>query len=376
MMDFDRRPILVFWETTRACLLACRHCRAEAQEEPLPGELTHAEGLALIDSLEGFGERPPVLIMTGGDVLMRADVFDLVGHTGSLGIPVGLSPSVTPRLTPEAIRAMWSHGVRSASVSLDGATASTHDGIRGVDGHFERTVEALDLMRDEGLSIQVNTTVIRDNVEELADVAVLLRQLGVPTWEVFFLVKVGRGVDVDELTPAENEDVCHLLFDASQYGLAVRTVEGPFFRRVAVWRRDLEPAVDPAERFGLSPLYSRLAGRLRERLGEPEPVSHAQTAGTRDGKGIVFVSHDGDVYPAGFMPLRLGNVKERSVVDIYRDDPTLRAIRAARFTGRCGECEFRDVCGGSRARAWATFGDPLAEDSACIYQPARADARS
>jgi radical SAM protein with 4Fe4S-binding SPASM domain len=213
---------------------------------------------------------------------------------------------------------------------------------------------------------------MRDNVEQLADIAALLKEVGVPIWEVFFLIKVGRGMDVHELTSWENEDVSQFLFDASRYNLLVRTVEGPFFRRVAAWRKEIAADVDPATHFGLSPLYTRLVERLGERLGEPGPVAHAQTAGTRDGKGIIFVGYDGDVYPAGFMPMKLGNVRERSIVDLYRDDPTLIAIRNAEFTGRCGACEFRDLCGGSRARAFASYGDPFAEDPACAYEPAGA----
>jgi radical SAM protein len=339
-MDFNQRPILVFWETTRACLLACQHCRAEAIDKPLPGELSPEEGLAFIDSLKGFGQRPPVLIMTGGDVLMRPDAFDLATYARSLDIPVGLSPSVTPLVTPEALHKMHEIGVKSVSISLDGATATTHEGIRGIPGHFAKTLEAMDTMVREGFTIQINTTVMRDNVEELADIAILMKQIGVPIWEVFFLIKVGRGEDVHELTPQENEDVSHFLFDASRYGLLVRTVEGPFFRRVTAWRKELPPDVDPAKHFGLSPLHGRLTDRLRDAMGEPSAVAHAQTAGTRDGKGIIFVGYNGDVYPAGFMPLKLGNIRETSLVDIYRDHDLLKAIAtsgicvAARGRGR------------------------------------------
>jgi radical SAM protein len=368
-MDFDAAPILVFWETTRACLLACRHCRAEAVERPLPGQLSTEEGLAFIRDLTRFGPRPPVLILTGGDALMRPDLFDLAGYARSLGIPIGLAPSVTPLLTPTVLEQLKRLEVKSVSISLDGATAPTHEGIRRVPGHFEQTLAALDLLVREGFAVQVNTAVMRDNVEELADAAALLRSLGVGVWEVFFLVKVGRGIGVEELTPEDNEDVAHFLFEASRYGLTVRTVEAPFFRRVVAWRTEAGTEVDAAEAFSLGPLYRRLAARLRERLGEPEGAARAQSAGTRDGKGIVFVAHDGDVYPAGFLPLPLGNVRERSVVDIYRNHPLLRAIREARFAGRCGICEHRDLCGGSRARAFAASGDPLGQDPACPYVP-------
>jgi radical SAM protein len=364
-IDFAQRPMLVFWETTRACALACRHCRASATLQALPGELTHAEGLGLIDQVAGFGRPYPILVLTGGDCLLRDDLFDLVRHATSLGIPTALSPSVTDSLTPAAIERIAASGVRAVSISLDGATAATHEGVRGIPGLFEPTVRALRELVAAGLTVQVNTTVMRSTVEELADVAAILHDVGAHIWEVFFLVQVGRGVEQEELTPAENDEVCHLLFDASHHGFVVRTVEAPFFRRVVAQRRDGGPVPDGA-------LYRRLSARLKHLLGEPDPDRRpsAHTAATRDGKGIVFVAHDGDVYPAGFLPLTLGNVRERGLAEIYRDDPQLQAIRATRFSGRCGVCEYADLCGGSRARAFAATGDVLAEDPACCYQPA------
>lgn len=372
-MDFDSRPILVFWETTRACELACRHCRAKAMPEALPGQLGTAEGLEFISSLTGFGTPRPVLILTGGDPFMRADLFDLVTHARSLGIPVGLAPSVTPRLTEDAMSRMRELGVHAVSLSLDGAMAATHEGIRGIPGHFAKTVEALRMLVRLGFTVQVNTTVMRDNAEELADVAALLADIGVNVWEVFFLVHVGRGTAVSELTPAECEDVSHFLVDASTHGFVVRTVEAPFFRRVVAERRQAgstASGVDSVARaFALGPLYRQLASRLHDRLGVQHGRPKAHTARTRDGKGIVFVAHDGEVFPAGFLPIGLGNVREASVVDLYRSDPLLRQIRAADFSGRCGACDFRDLCGGSRSRAFAASGDSLGEDPACPYVP-------
>lgn len=368
-MDLGSRPVLVFWEVTRACSLACRHCRAEAIRRPRPGQLSTKEGLRLIRDLRGFGERPPVLILTGGDPLMRPDLFALVDSARSHGIPVGLAPSVTPLLTEEAMGRLKKLGVKSVSISLDGARRDTHEGIRGVPGHFGQTLTALDLLVREGFTVQVNTTVMRDNVEELADAAAFLHYLGVQIWEVFFLVRTGRGAGVEEISPAEHEDVCHFLYDASGHGFVVRTVEAPFFRRVVAWRRRAQRNGDPAERFAAGPLYRRLTDRLRELLGPPSAPPRAQSLGTRDGKGIIFVAHDGDVYPAGFLPIPLGNVRLRSLVDIYRSDPLLRALRSSVFGGRCGVCEFADVCGGSRARAYAATGDPLGEDPACPYVP-------
>lgn len=369
-VNFDVAPILVFWETTKACHLACRHCRADAIAEPLPGQLTPEEGMRLVVDLARFAPRRPVLIFTGGDPFMRPDLFDLAAQARRSGLPIGFAPSVTPLLTRETAARMREVGAKTVSISLDGARAETHEGIRGVADHLGRTEEAVRMLIEEGHTVQVNTTVMRRNVDELAHVAALVSGWGAHIWEVFFLIRVGRGSELDELTPTENEDVVHFLFDASRHGFIVRTVEAPFFRRVVAWRKECEPGANASDRFGLGPLYGRLAGELRERLGPPVASPRAQSVGTRDGKGILFISHDGTVFPSGFLPRPLGNVRADDVVEVYRTNPLLRAIRGATFSGRCGVCEFADACGGSRARAFATSGDPLGEDPACAYTPA------
>lgn len=367
-LDFSVRPMLVFWETTRACALACRHCRASATLQGLPGELSTAEGRALIDQVAGFGRPYPILVLTGGDCLARTDLFELVGHATSYGIPVALSPSVTPALTAETIARIASSGVRAVSISLDGATSVTHDGIRGVEGHLAKTLDAIRAFVAAGLTVQVNTAVMQSNVDELADVAALIAHAGASIWEVFFLVHVGRGVENGALSAEDHEQVCHFLYDASHHGMVVRTVEAPFFRRVVVERRAGQPPPQTA-------LYARLLGRLVALLGPGSGRSSAHTASTRDGKGIVFVAHDGEVFPAGFLPLSLGNLRDSPLRDIYCDHDLLTDIRAARFTGRCGDCQYADLCGGSRARAYAATGDALAEDPACPYVPEAAGQR-
>lgn len=351
MIDFEQRPILVFWETTRACLLACAHCRADAISEPLPGELTTAEGERLIDSLAGFGRPSPVLVLTGGDVLMRDGLLQLVQRARARGVPVAIAPSVTPRLQPAALDELRAAGVKVASISLDGATPATHDALRGIPGHFAQTLDAIALLRSHGFTVQVNTVVRPETVGELPDIAALVAGSTAAIWEVFFLVRTGRGAELPELTPRENDEVCRFLLDASRYGFIVRTVEAPFFRRVVA---------DPGPPGALS-------ARLVELLGPPTGPPRAQTKGTRDGKGIVFVAHNGDVYPSGFLPVAVGNVRTRSIVDLYRGSPLLRDIRAARFSGRCGTCSYADLCGGSRARAYAASGDPLGEDPGCAH---------
>lgn len=359
-IDLDQRPILVFWESTRACGLACRHCRAEAQFTPVPGELSTEEAEALIDSLAGFGSPPPVLVVTGGDALMRRDLDSLITRARQAGVHVAIAPSVTPLLTDERLAEIRALGVKVASLSIDGATPAIHDVMRGVPDHLAASVDAIRRMRAHDFVVQINTTVTPTTVFDLPAVAELLVRNDASIWEVFFLVNVGRGSALAELNPDEHEDVCQFLYDASMYGFIVRTVEGPMFRRIVRWRQQGHDGPKGA-------LYARLRSELEERLGPPHSESRAQARGTRDGRGIVFVSSTGEVTPAGFLPLVLGNVRERSLVDIYRNDPVMQRLRAADFEGPCGRCDHRELCGGSRSRAYAATGNPFASDPACAY---------
>ena len=369
VIDYEQRPMLVFWEVTRACQLACHHCRASATAQALPGELSGKEGRDLIDQVAGFGRPFPILVLTGGDCLLRNDIFELVDYAVAKGIPVAMSPSVTPMLTPDAIQKMVASGVKAVSLSLDGSSSETHDGIRGIPGHFDQTIPAIRALVAAGLTVQINTTVMSRNIHELAQIAAIVSETGANIWEVFFLVHVGRGESTDSITPTEHEEVCHFLVDASHYGFTIRTVEAPFFRRIVVERRE-QPDRKPN-----SGRYLVLSSKLRDLLGKGDERSSAHTAATRDGKGIIFVAHDGQVYPAGFLPMHLGSIRDLPLAQIYRENEVLLSIRSMNFGGKCGVCEFADLCGGSRARAFATSGDPLAQDPACAYIPiSRSDA--
>lgn len=336
----------------------------------MPGEMSTEEGIKFLHDCAEFGSPSPILVLTGGDPLARPDFFTLLEEGHKIGLKMALAPAVSSSLAGKNLDRIKELGINAISISLDGAGPKTHEGIRQVPGHFQQTIDKLGELVQRGFMVQVNTTVMRRNAEELGDIAVLLKRLGVHVWEVFFLVHVGRGTAVEELPAKECEDVSHFLFDSARYGFVVRTVEGPFFRRVVTWRAEAGPDIDPVEKFGLGPLYTRLSQKLVTELGAPTLNPKATSAGTRDGNGILFVAHDGGVCPAGFLPLPLGNVREKSVVEIYREHPTLQAIRRAEFTGRCGACEFREICGGSRSRAYAAFEDALAEDPACAYAPA------
>ncbi|MEO2151501.1 MAG: TIGR04053 family radical SAM/SPASM domain-containing protein [Thermococcus sp.] len=365
---YDKKPVLVFWETTKACQLKCKHCRAEAILKALPGELTTEEGKRLIESLTDFGRPYPILILTGGDPLMRDDIFKLIEYAIEKGIRVGLAPAVTPLLTEETIERIAESGVKAVSISLDSPFPEVHDAIRGIEGTWERTVWAIKEFLKHGLAVQVNTVVMRETVGGLPEMVKLLKDLGVEIWEVFYLVPTGRGNFESDLRPEEWEDVTHFLYEASKH-LLVRTTEGPMFRRVAIMRKALEEkGLDPDEVLKPGELYFRLKKRLVELLGEGGEA-RAQTMGTRDGKGIVFIAYNGNVYPSGFLPFSVGNVREKSLVEIYREGELMKKLRSAEFEGRCGKCEFKEICGGSRARAYAYHLNPLAEDPACPYEP-------
>ncbi|MEL9990200.1 MAG: TIGR04053 family radical SAM/SPASM domain-containing protein [Thermoproteus sp.] len=358
--EFDRRPLLVFWETTRACPLACRHCRADAILKPLPGELSTWEAKAFLEQVAEFGEPPPELIVTGGDPLMRLDLMELLDYAKELGVPASLAPAVSKNLF-EALPELRGR-IKSASISLDGLK-EVHEELREVPGVFDSTIEAIKALMGAGIKVQVNTVVWRKSFPQLPDVFKLIYDLGVRVWEVFFLIETGRAVRSLDISPQEYEDAVQFLVDASRYGVQIRTVEAPFYRRAKRQRAQ-----------GLSyssPAYDRLVARLKELMGEPQRPLDPSVVPTRDGYGIIFVAYDGTVYPSGFLPYPLGNVRKESIVRIYREHPLLLKMRRGEFGGRCGICEFKDICGGSRARAFAAFKDPLAEDPACIYIPKR-----
>jgi len=359
-VDFQERPVLVFWEMTRACPLTCVHCRASAISQALPGELTTEEGRAFLDRLLDFGRPFPTVILTGGDPLMRSDLFNLIDHARGLGLHVAVSPAVSERLSPSTLRRLHDLGVSAVSLSLDGGVPSTHERIRRSPGLFARTLQAIDAANEAGLKVQVNSTVMHGNVEEFPRLFSQIYDRGVRTWEVFFLIRTGRGVDLEELTPEESEDVCHFLYEASRYGAVVRAVEAPFLRRVLRERNSLVEA-----RRGL--LYGQLHRELEERMGPGTRAPSLSPHGTLDGDGILFVGYDGTVFPGGFLGYRLGNLREQSPIDLYRQNDVLRRIRARELHGPCGACTHRSVCGGSRARAYVATGDPLGSDPACGY---------
>lgn len=353
--DFGRAPMMFYYEVTQACDLVCKHCRASAQPEAHPEELSAEQSRALIDQVSTF-PKPPMLVLTGGDPLKRPDLFELVAHAASLGLHVALTPSATPLATRQAFERAKQAGVRALGISLDGADAPTHDAFRGWEGSFQRTMQMLADARAMELPVQVNTTITRRNVHQVDAMAELLESRGIAMWSVFFLVPVGRGVEETPIAPQQYEEVFARLWHHAQHRpFAVKTTEAPHYRRW-VLEQGGHPLAPERSRTDNSPQSPR---RL-----------HRAPLGVTDGKGVMFVGQTGDIYPAGFMPLCCGRFPEDSVVDVYQNHPVFRALREPDgFRGKCGMCEYRYVCGGSRARAFAVMGDPLESEPDCVYVP-------
>jgi len=336
-------PQRVYWEVTRACALACRHCRATATPCADPSELDHAAALNVLRDLACAIPKPH-LVLTGGDPLERADLFELIAAARELGLHVSVSPSATPRLTGEVIGRLKRAGVEALSLSIDGSNAEKHDGIRSVPGTFARTLVSAREARAVGLAFQVNTLVAAETLADLPMIETVVRQIGAARWSLFFLVTVGRGTVLAPIDAQAAEELFVWLAERAKVrpGPVITTTEAPCFRRVTA-------NVTHA------------------------PPGHGHAAGIRDGNGIMFIGHDGDVFPSGFLPVSSGNVKTESALTIYRDAPMFHVLRDADgFHGRCGRCEFRGVCGGSRARAWTATGDVLGEDPLCTYHPGQA----
>ncbi len=344
-IDTDRRPFVLVWELTQACELACKHCRAEAQPQRHPDELTTEEGKELLDEARAFGEGQ-LVVLSGGDPLYRDDTLDLIEYGVDRGLEMTLTPSGTTSLTPERVHDVAEAGLRRLALSIDGATPAAHDGFRQEDGSFRDTLAAARAARNAGLPLQINTTVCAETVEQLPAIRELVADLDAVLWSVFFLVPVGRGQVLDPVGPERADRVMEWLVDVQgDADFGIKTTEAPHYRRVAMQQR-------------------------RSATAQPDRDGVGRRTGITAGDGFAFVSHTGELYPSGFLPEPAGNVRDDSLVGRYRDSPLFENLRNPDLLGgKCGACEFRNVCGGSRSRAYATTGDPLASDPLCPYVP-------
>jgi radical SAM protein len=346
---FDDAPFLVIWEVTQACDLACLHCRASAIPRRHPGELSTEEGIQLLAEVRSFGK--PLMVFTGGDPLKRPDLFVLLWESVALGLRTTVTPSATPLLTRGAVHKFAASGVARMAISIDGIDPATHDGFRGVPGSFERSLDALRYARDLNLETQINTTVTRRNRQSLDRIAELVSQLGAKLWSVFFLIATGRASERDDLTAEEYEEVFALLYGMSESApFDIKTTEAQHYRRFVAQQRKKEGQTEN----NASPVASVIA----------------RQGGINDGKGLVFVSHTGEIFPSGFLPISAGNVRHDSLADTYRHSPLFQKLRLpADFAGKCGACDYRNLCGGSRSRTFALTGDPFGSDPRCSHVP-------
>ncbi len=354
-LTYPRAPRRVYWELTRACDLACEHCRAEAMPRRSSEELTTDEAERVLQDLAAAAPKPHV-IFTGGDPLKRPDLLDLVGHATDLGLAVALAPSATPALSADVVRSLKAAGVTAMSLSIDGPTAAQHDRVRGVLGCFGWTLAAAAHIRAAGIPLQVNTLLSAETLPYLDGIGDLVARLGAERWSLFALVPVGRATTLTPLTAAECELAFRwLVFRAPAWPFVVTTTEAPHYRRVLIqhWTRKWSAAGRDAAELRAHPLMRGF--------------------GIRDGNGVMFIAANGDVTPSGFLPIPAGNVRRTGPLAIYREAPLFRRLRApSKFHGRCGACGFRMICGGSRARAFAASGDVLGDDPLCAWDPAGA----
>jgi radical SAM protein len=353
-IDFNERPFIAIWEVTQACDLACVHCRASAQPDRHPMELSTADGKRLIDQIAAL--QVPVFVLTGGDPIKRPDLFELIGHARSAGVRVSLTPSATPLLTRDIVVRLKDAGLARLAVSMDGASAVTHDAFRGMSGSFARTLDTVRWANEVGLPVQINTTFSRRNISEIDTIVALIDSLNITLWSVFFLVPMGRGKLDDLLNADEFEQVFAKIYGLSKTAsFDIKTTEAQHYRRFMLQQRVVE----------------RKAG-VETRATQDKAADDLGRAprGLNDGKGFVFISHTGEVFPSGFLPMSAGNIRQHELSSLYCESALFQSLRdTSNLEGKCGQCEFKEICGGSRARAFALTGNPNAEEPCCSYIP-------
>jgi AdoMet-dependent heme synthase len=360
-IDFDQSPFLVIWETTQACDLACKHCRAEAQPEHHPDELSTAEAKKLMEDVRRFG--PIIFVFSGGDCMKRHDIVELVRHGAGLGLRMAITPATTPLATREKLQELKDAGLSRLAISLDGSNPGIHDEFRRVHGSFEHGLRILRTSQEIGLSTQVNTVVARHNLDDFEALIALMTEVGIVFWEVFFLIPMGRAKPEDVASAEQFEAVFHRLYELSKTApFDIKATAAPQYSRLVLQKKVAERRAGGATDNDV--LTDGVAFSLTDGIG--------RARGVNDGDGFLFVSHTGDIYPSGFLPVRAGNIREDDLVETYRHAPLFRALRdRSQLKGKCNVCEYRPVCGGSRARAYAVTGDYLEAEPFCAHIPAK-----
>ncbi|WP_291321875.1 heme b synthase [Desulfonatronospira sp.] len=350
--SFSKAPALrlVAWEVTRSCNLACRHCRAEAHLEPYPGELDTLQAKALIDTFPQVGN--PVVIFTGGEPLLRPDIFELVSYADSKGLRCVMAPNGT-LITLENAKEIKSAGIQRCSISIDGPTAGEHDDLRGVPGAFQQSMAGIEFLKSAGVEFQINTTVTKDNLDKFKDIFNLARDLGAAAWHIFMLVPTGRGADLQDqfISALQYEEVLNWFYDFRKTtDMHLKATCAPHYYRIMRQRAREENVAVTRENFGLD----------------------AMSRGCLGGIGFCFISHVGRVQPCGYLELDCGSIKTAPFPEIWKNSQHFNALRdISTYRGKCGDCEFHRVCGGCRARAYTMSGDYLAEEPLCSYQPVK-----
>ena len=362
-VDFADTPFVVIWETTQACDLACRHCRAEASPGRDPQELSTDEGKGVIEEAAAMGA--PIFVLSGGDPLKRPDLEELVVAGKARGMRMATIPAATEGLTRERIDALARAGLDQIAFSLDGSDAGDHDGFRRVEGSFDKTMNGVEWAHQAGIPLQINTCIAGWNHDHLEKMIDLVKGLGLVFWEVFFLVPTGRGRELDNVEALRCESIFERLWRLNQeVDFIVKVTEAPHYRRFVMEKEASEKGDGSTHE------------RVRHVLARPRGVGGSigmSPQAVNSGKGFLFIDHRGNIMPSGFLPIVAGNVRNDSLAAVYRDSELFRRLRdPSLLKGRCGACSFASVCGGSRARAYAVSGDYLGEDSLCAYDPAAA----